>query len=138
MFIAARMFTTHNARNRFNAIVIANHNDRRIGLIGLAIKSENLIAVFRMTYNEIAFDFFGIKHMQRTTTIKCDVIRDINKRVDGTQTNRFQTTLHPFRARAIFYAAHKTQREGGRQMFLIACKIQFHIDGAGALAFDRR
>ena len=132
------MFPTHDTRNRFNAVVITDHNNRGVGLIGLAIERENLIAVFCMTHNEIAFDFFGIKHMQRPTAIECDVICNINERVDGTQTNRFQTTLHPFRARAIFYAAHKTQREGGCQMFLIACKIQFHIDGAGALAFDRR
>ena len=76
--------------------------------------------------------------MQRTRLIEGQKIRDVDERIDRAQADRAQTFLQPRRARTVFHAAHQTQTEEWREMFVGFRKIERHASGAGEFAGGRQ
>ena len=90
----------------------------------------------RAAHHEVPFDLGGIEHMQRSPAVEGDEIGDIDQRIDRAQPDRGEPPLQPFRARAIFHAAHQAQREAAAQ-WRRRPEIQPHRDRTRTGAIDR-
>ncbi len=133
--VAAGFLAAHDAGERFNALVVGDDAHRVVERVGLAVERQQGFAGLGAAHREMAFDFFGIEHMQRPAAVKGDEIGDIDQRIDRAQPDRDQPLLQPIRRRAVLDATYETQREGRAQRRRRA-EIELNLHRGRKLAFD--
>ena len=131
VLVAAGQFAAHDARDGFDALVVADHHMALIELVDLAIESQQLLARLRAAHDEIARDLLRVEDMERAGAVEGEVIGDVDQRIDGPQADFLQALLHPVGRGAVLDAAHKAHGEEGRQMSVGGGEIEGHAHRTG-------
>ena len=109
--VAARGLAAHDARQRFDAVVVGDHADAAVERVGAAVQRFERLAVAGAAHGEIAFDLRRVEHMQRPGAVVGHEVGDVDQRVDWPQADRGEALLQPLRRRAVLDPAHQPQRE---------------------------
>ena len=112
-FRAAGFLTAHDAGQRFHPILVSDDARRVVERVGLAVERQQSLAGGRAPHREIAAHLGGVEYVQRPAAIEGDEIRDIDQRIDRTQSDRGKPLPQPFRRWAIFHPTHQAERESG-------------------------
>ena len=82
-------------------------------------------------------DLARVEDVQRPRPVEGQEICDVHKRVDRTQADGRELSLHPLRTRSVFHPAHQAQRESRSKMPIGWREIELHAGGTGKLAMHR-
>ena len=108
------MLATHHAGNGHRLLVIGNHQ----GIFGqfhfLAIQQHQLFSGLCHAHHNAALDLFAIERVHGLAKFQHDVVGDIHRRVNGTDTGATQLFLHPQRGfrLQVHVAQHPAQIAG--------------------------
>src|SRR5690606_24416123 len=84
-------------------------------------------------HRQVTGDLTGVEYVKRSTPIESEVVGDVHQRIDGTQPDRQEPLLQPFRRGTVPDAAHVPERKAGAQVR----RLDRHPDRTFTLALDR-
>ena len=96
----AAVLTPHHTRNSQRTVMICNHQCVTAQGHFLAIKQDQLFALFRHTDTNTAVDFGEIKCMKRLPQLQHHIIGDVDRSVDAAHIGAAQALHHPQGCRA--------------------------------------
>ena len=133
LFRAAGSLAAHDARERFDAVIVSDDADVAVERIRPAVERQQRLAVARAAHEQIAPHLRGIEHMQRPGAVVGHEVGDIDQRIDRPQPDRGEALLQPFRRRPVPDAAHQPQREARTQRGV----LDGHFHRAREFTLDR-
>ncbi|MGY4300627.1 hypothetical protein ACVWXN_008722 [Bradyrhizobium sp. i1.4.4] len=133
VLVAARGFAAHDAGERFDAVLVRDHADGGIEIVGAAVERQQRLAVAGAAHHEIALHLLGVEHVQRARAVVGHEVGDVDQRIDRTQPDRGQPLLQPFRRRPVLHPAHQAQREARTQRGV----LDRDLHGAREFTLDR-
>src|SRR5262249_15997439 len=123
---AAGGLSADNPGKGLDPRLIGDHDIADVELIGPAVERDKLLAWQRAANGQAAFDFLRIKTMQGPGPVVGDNVRDVDERIDWPETNGCKPPLQPCRAWSVAHSFDETQGEKGREMRVLACKVEPH------------
>ena len=131
--VAAGGFAAHDARERFDVVIVRDHAHAGIERIGAAIERQQRFAITGAAHGEIAAYLPGVEHVEGAGAVVRHEVGDIDQRVDRPQADRAQSPLQPFRGRPVLDPPYQPHREAGTKARI----FDRHVDRAGEFTLDR-
>jgi hypothetical protein len=96
-FRDAACLPTHDPGKRLDALIVGNHADLGVELIGSSIERKKLLALLGAAHDKVALDLRCVEHVQRPCAVVGQKVGHIDERIDRPQADRAQFLLRPVR-----------------------------------------